>query len=80
MATTGGPIVLMVAIYFYSGIIATMGWRAASRLHYENESLASQVIALIAAVVFISSDSMIAYNNFYIKIPHSDVWILATYW
>jgi uncharacterized membrane protein YhhN len=80
MAKTGGPVVLMVAIVVYSSIITSMGWRAAARIDYSNESRVSQVIALVAALTFMSSDSMIAYNTFYITVPHNDILILLTYW
>lgn len=80
MATTGGPVVLMVAIYFYSGIIGIMGWRAAARVNYPTESLVSQIIALLAAVIFISSDSMIAYSKFFHAFPNHDLYIMITYW
>jgi uncharacterized membrane protein YhhN len=80
MATTGGPLFMMIAFYFYSAIICTMGWRAAARLNYKSESLSSQIIALVAALTFISSDSMTAYNYFYLEIPNGGTWIVITYW
>ena len=76
----------MISVYIYGAILSTMGWRAASRLQYasstENyrESLTSQIIALVASIVFMSSDSMLAYNAFHTKIPHSHILVLFTYW
>jgi hypothetical protein len=76
----------MVALYIYAAILASMGWRAASRLYYaesgENyqEALSSQIMALVASLVFMSSDSMLAYNAFFSEIPRSHILILFTYW
>ncbi len=36
-------------------------------------------LAILGAFLFVLSDSLIAFNMFYIKIPHSSFWILGTY-
>lgn len=47
----------------YTIIISAMGWRAAARYLARNKDL-SGLLALIGAIAFIASDSMIAWNNF----------------
>ena len=37
-------------------------------------------LAILGAFLFVLSDSVIAFNMFYIKIPHSSFWILSSYY
>ncbi|MEC1178573.1 lysoplasmalogenase [Metasolibacillus meyeri] len=66
-----GSYVLAVAVCAYITAILLMGWnsfRTASRF------------AIIGALLFISSDSILAINRFITDIPYSHILIMATYY
>ena len=64
----------MVAVVIYALIIATMG---ASALVME---IKHKWWDVIAAVLFIFSDSVIVYNKYIEHIPNASLWIMTTYY
>ena len=64
----------MVAVVIYALIIATMG---ASALVME---IKHKWWYIIAAVLFIFSDSVIVYNKYIEHIPNASLWIMTTYY
>ncbi|WDP87807.1 MAG: lysoplasmalogenase [Desulfobacter sp.] len=64
---------MMVPIYVYLGVILCMGISAC--LGRDNHWM---VIA--GAIVFIISDSLIAWTRFVTPIPHSSLWVMLTYY
>ena len=64
----------MVAVVIYALIIATMG---ASALVME---IKHKWWYVIAAVLFILSDSVIVYNKYIEHIPNASLWIMTTYY
>ena len=64
----------MVAVVIYALIIATMG---ASPLVME---IKHKWWYVIAAVLFIFSDSVIVYNKYIEHIPNASLWIMTTYY
>ena len=64
----------MVAVVIYALIIATMG---ASALVME---IKHKWLYVIAAVLFIFSDSVIVYNKYIEHIPNASLWIMTTYY
>jgi alkenylglycerophosphocholine/alkenylglycerophosphoethanolamine hydrolase len=64
----------MVAVVIYALIIATMG---ASALVME---IKHKWWYVIAAVLFIFSDSVIVYNKYIEHIPNASLWIMTTYY
>lgn len=64
----------MVAVAIYALIIATMG---ASALVME---IKHKWWYVIAAVLFIFSDSVIVYNKYIEHIPNASLWIMTTYY
>lgn len=64
----------MVAVVIYALIIATMG---ASALIME---IKHKWWYVIAAVLFIFSDSVIVYNKYIEHIPNASLWIMTTYY
>ncbi len=67
-------VVEMVAVVIYALIIATMG---ASALVME---IKHKWWYVIAAVLFIFSDSVIVYNKYIEHIPNASLWIMTTYY
>jgi len=80
MIEDGLPKVLVYSVVAYSAIISTLGWRAAARIGYSTETTSSQVMAFIGALLFICSDTTLAFNRFYSTIPHEKIIVLSTYW
>lgn len=64
----------LVAVGVYGVIIYSMGFTALvqNRRH--------SILYAIAALLFIFSDSCIAYNKFVEHIPHANTWIMTTYY
>lgn len=63
--------VLAIAVMAYISVILTMGltaWRTKS------------TFAMIGAILFIISDSVLALNKFTVEIPYSGIWIMSTYY
>ncbi|MBE1555330.1 lysoplasmalogenase [Sporosarcina limicola] len=66
-----GQTILGVAIIAYIGIILTMGWMAIrTRLK----------LAIIGAMLFIFSDSVLAIDRFVYAIPYRDMFVMVTYY
>jgi uncharacterized membrane protein YhhN len=68
---------LKVPVIVYAVVIATMGWMALSLTinHHDHHTFH----AFLGSVVFIVSDSLLAFNKFKTKISLGPFWILATY-
>lgn len=68
---------LRVPVIVYVLVLMTMGWRALSR----KVSGPAFLYTAIGGVVFILSDSLIAFSRFAkLPIPLSDLWIMVTYY
>jgi len=80
MMEDGLPKVLIYSVIAYSAIISTLGWRAAARIGYPTETMTSQILAFIGALLFICSDTTLAFNRFYMEVPHQKIIVLSTYW
>jgi len=80
MLEDGTDMILVYSVMAYSAIISTLGWRAAARIGYATETMSSQIVAFIGALLFICSDATLAFNRFYMPIPHEKIIVLSTYW
>jgi len=93
MKTAGSTNVgLFVAVFVYGFLLGTLGWRAAARVGYTNyreysnvqeenkETLFSQYLALASAIIFMLSDSSLAFDIFVTHIPGRQYLVLLTYW
>jgi uncharacterized membrane protein YhhN len=68
---------MKIAITLYATTILTM---AAMALNRKNRvPLTSFLLVMSGAILFVSSDSLIAINKFYAKIPHSGLWVMSSY-
>ena len=67
-------VVEMIAVAIYAGIIATMG---ASVLML---NIKHKWWYVVAATLFIFSDSVIVYNKYIERIPNASMWIMTTYY
>ncbi|HAN77417.1 MAG TPA: lysoplasmalogenase, partial [Bacteroidales bacterium] len=67
---------LKVPVLLYILVILTMVWRSFAQ---NNQSLASR-LAIVGAVLFAMSDSIIAINKFYTPLPYAQELIMLTYW
>ena len=66
-----GDTVLAVAVVLYIAVILTMGWNAIQT---------SNKFAIIGAISFIFSDSILAINKFIIEVPYSHALIMISYY
>lgn len=69
--------ILTSAISIYALSIATMGWM--SSLRYKNVNASSFIYVLLGAILFITSDALIAIGKFLTPIAHSALLIMSTY-
>lgn len=68
---TKGDFVLAAAVILYIIVILSMGWNA---FQTDNK------FAIIGAILFIISDSVLAINRFIVDVPFSDVLIMISYY
>ncbi|SDO22406.1 Uncharacterized membrane protein YhhN [Psychrobacillus sp. OK028] len=66
-----GDIVLACAVVLYIGVILTMGWSAFQT---------ANKFAIIGAILFIFSDSILAINKFIVEVLFSDALIMISYY
>ena len=66
-----------IPIVVYGLVIMTMAVMA--RLREGNTSQDSYQLALLGSILFVLSDSILAFNSFHTSIPYAGVWIMSTY-
>ncbi|MFF5997018.1 lysoplasmalogenase [Lysinibacillus sp. KU-BSD001] len=66
-----GEIVLTMAVFAYISVILTMGWTSFRT---------GSTFAIIGALLFIASDSILAINKFIVAVPFSHELIMFTYY
>ena len=66
-----GDTVLAVAVVLYIAVILTMGWNAIQT---------GNKFAIIGAISFIFSDSILAINKFIVEVPYSHALIMISYY
>ena len=68
---------LKIPVIVYAIALALMSWMALSRMiaHHDHHTFH----AFVGSIVFVISDSLLAFNKFKSPIPHAHLWILATY-
>ncbi|XP_037911731.1 lysoplasmalogenase-like protein TMEM86A [Hermetia illucens] len=66
----------------YALALSTMSWRALARIRKidERSLLLTRILCGIGSVLFVISDSIIAFNKFYVTIPNSGYYIMITYY
>lgn len=64
---------MMIPVIAYLFVIATMGFLAI-------RSKFSLKWAVLGALVFILSDSLIAINKFILDLPYERIWVMSTYY
>lgn len=69
---------LSIPVAIYIAFIMLMAWQGIA-LYYKQKSTATLCIA-IGVVLFLISDSILAYNKFVSPVGYSSYWILSTYW
>lgn len=68
---------LKIPVVIYALVISTMLLYAfKGSLHWQNPA---NLYILLGAIVFVSSDSILAINKFYTSLPNASFWIMATY-
>jgi len=67
---------LLIPVLLYMAVITTMGWRAYAARRYDSYAQ----WAFYGALLFIASDSLIAFNKFYTPVPYHGWLIMLTYW
>ena len=63
-------------VLIYIIVILIMSWRAAAQGNYDKNA----IYAVGGSVLFVLSDSIIAFNKFYVEIQHAGYLIMLTYW
>ena len=63
-------------VMLYILVILTMSWRAIAQRDYNKNA----IYAVAGSILFVLSDSIIAFNKFYVEIQHADYLIMFTYW
>jgi uncharacterized membrane protein YhhN len=76
----GIPAQLQLPVTLYATAIMAMGWRAAARIGAANSALNSQLFATLGALLFVSSDLMIALDKFRAPLPLRTPLIMSTYY
>lgn len=66
-----------IPIVIYGLVIMTMAIMA--RLREGNSSQDSYKLAFMGSLLFVLSDSVLAYNSFYTAIPYAGIFIMSTY-
>lgn len=76
------PRALHLPVVVYVLVLACMGGQAVvrQRRHANDALAASAQWAMTGALVFMLSDTLLAWNRFRFVIPLSDVWVLTTYY
>ena len=69
------PSDLMIPVLAYCLVITTMGIFAAGRVTSDN----SYKMVLLGSILFIISDSLIAFNKFVSPLDFSSLWVMSTY-
>nr|WP_124221556.1 lysoplasmalogenase [Aquisalibacillus elongatus] len=62
---------LVIPVMVYIIVITAMAWAAV---------MARNVYAIIGALLFVISDSILAWNMFVTNVPYSGIWIMTTYY
>lgn len=68
---------LSIPVILYCGAILLMSFLALLRM--KSVSTVSFILTYIGSLLFIASDSILAYNKFNKKVRHSGLWIMSTY-
>jgi uncharacterized membrane protein YhhN len=66
---------LLIPVSVYCIVITLMGIFAAGR----KTNILSYNLVLLGSILFIVSDSLIAFNKFYSPLPASSFWVMSTY-
>ncbi|MCP9765855.1 lysoplasmalogenase [Lacihabitans soyangensis] len=66
---------LLIPVSVYCFVITLMGIFAAGR----KTNIHSYNLVLLGSILFIVSDSLIAFNKFYSPLPASSFWVMSTY-
>jgi uncharacterized membrane protein YhhN len=76
------PPALHVPVMVYVLVLATMGGQASARAwwHARDDLAGPARWAAAGALLFLLSDTLLAWNRFRVAIPLSALWILATYY
>ena len=67
---------MAIPVLLYLIVILVMCWRAIAQRNFNKLA----VYAATGSIFFVLSDSVIAFNKFYIEIPHAKWIIMFTYW
>ncbi len=68
---------LAAPVFVYTSILISMNIFALNRYGKVNEN--SFNLILVGAIIFAVSDSLLAFNKFFLPIPLAGIWILSTY-
>ncbi|CAL8078382.1 unnamed protein product [Orchesella dallaii] len=72
---------MVIGVLIYSFLLTTMLWRAIARVEFSwTEFSWSKLSSCIGAIFFAISDTILALNQFYTRIPYHQTLVMATYY
>lgn len=73
--------IILIGLPIYTVLLITMCWRSIARaIGAQQRNYALEVICAIASILFVVSDSLIAFDQFHAPIKNSTFWIMTTYY
>ena len=67
---------MTIPVLIYVIVILTMSWRAIAQHNFDQFA----IYASAGSLFFVISDCIIAFNKFYVEMPHARWLIMVTYW
>ena len=67
---------MAIPVLLYIIVILIMSWRAIAQRNFDHYA----IYAAIGSLIFVLSDSIIAFSKFYVDIPLARWFIMVTYW
>lgn len=71
---------LRVPVVVYVGVIAVMAWAAVRRDETPATPSPSDLLAMIGALSFMTSDAILAWDRFVRRLPFGHGWVMITYY
>ena len=71
--------IVSIGMPIYTFLLMTMVWRAVARVQlFEELWTWTKLCSCVGGILFAVSDACIGFNEFYGRVPHSQVWIFLS--
>jgi uncharacterized membrane protein YhhN len=71
---------LRAPVVVYVGVIGAMAWAAVRRAETPSTPSPSDVLAMVGALAFMTSDGILAFDRFVRRLPFGHGWVMITYY